>query len=102
MYPYLSILYVPIHIEIWYTTIEKVGDFLGISEARKKANDKYLTEKVDEIKVRVPKGNKDVIKAHAEAQGESVNAFVNRAIDETMERDNGAPVAVEKPTEAEK
>ena len=102
MYPYLSILYVPIHIELWYTIIEEAGDFLGISEARKKANDKYLTEKVDEIKVRVPKGNKDVIKAHAETHGESVNAFVNRAIDEAMERDNGAPVAVEKPTEAKK
>ena len=88
MYPYLSILYVPIHIELWYTIIEKAGDFLGISEARKKANDKYITEKVDEIKVRVPKGNKDVIKAHAETHGESVNAFVNRAIDEAMERDN--------------
>lgn len=64
--------------------------------------DRYNAKAYDEIKVRVPKGNKDVIKAHAETQGESVNAFVNRAIDETMERDNGAPVAVEKPTEAEK
>lgn len=64
--------------------------------------DRYNAKAYDEIKVRVPKGNKDVIKAHAETHGESVNAFVNRAIDETMERDNGAPVAVEKPTEAEK
>ena len=58
-----------------------------ISEARKRANDKYLKEKVEEFKVRVPKGKKDEIKAHAEAQGESTNAFINRAIDETMERD---------------
>ena len=64
--------------------------------------DRYNAKAYDEIKVRVPKGNKDVIKTHAETHGESVNAFVNRAIDETMERDNGAPVAVEKPTEAEK
>ena len=35
----------------------------------------------------VPKGNKDKIKAHAEQNGESVNGFINRAIDETMERD---------------
>ncbi len=62
---------------------------MGISEARKRANDKYLKEKekVEEFKVRVPKGKKDEIKAHAEAQGESTNAFINRAIDETMERD---------------
>ena len=42
---------------------------MGISEARKRANDKYLKEKVEEFKVRVPKGKKDEIKAHAEAQG---------------------------------
>ena len=60
---------------------------MGISEARKRANDKYLKEKVEEFKVRVPKGKKDEIKAHAEAQGESTNAFINRAIAETMERD---------------
>ena len=41
----------------------------------------------DELKVRVPKGRKDIIKAHAEKNGESVNGFVNRAIGETMQRD---------------
>ena len=38
---------------------------------------------------------KEAIKAHAEARGESVNGFVNRAIAETMERDNGAPAGPE-------
>ena len=32
-------------------------------------------------------GKKDIIKAHAEKNGESVNGFVNRAIGETMQRD---------------
>lgn len=36
-----------------------------------------------------PKGQKDTVKAHAQAQGESLNAFINRAINEAMERDNG-------------
>lgn len=58
-----------------------------ISEARKRANDKYI-EKLDEIKVRVPKGRKAEVQAHAEQQGESLNAFIVRAIDETIERDN--------------
>ena len=49
-----------------------------------------LKENYDEIKVRVEKGQKDIIKAHAEARGESVNGFIGRAIDETMERDNAA------------
>ena len=49
-----------------------------------------MKENYDEIKVRVEKGQKDIIKAHAEARGESVNGFIGRAIDETMERDNAA------------
>lgn len=49
--------------------------------------DRYNAKAYDEIKVRVDKGKKDVIKNHAEAQGESVNGFINRAIEETMERD---------------
>ena len=62
-----------------------------VSEAQRKATDKYL-EKFDEMRVRVPKGHKDTVKAHAEAQGESLNAFINRAITETMERDTAATV----------
>ena len=61
---------------------------MPVSEAQKKASVKYL-EKLDEVRIRMPKGRKDIIKAHAEAQGESVNGFINRAIDETMERDHG-------------
>ena len=43
----------------------------------------------------MPKGRKDIIKAHAESHGESVNGFINRAIDETMDRDKAAPVGPE-------
>ena len=60
-----------------------------VSEAQRKATDKYL-EKFDEMRVRVPKGRKETVKAHAEAQGESLNAFINRAITETMDRDTGS------------
>ena len=42
-------------------------------------------ERVDRV---VEKGDKPKIKVHAEAQGESLNAFINRAITETMERDS--------------
>lgn len=50
--------------------------------------DRYNAKAYDEIKVRVDKGKKDVIKNHAEAQGESINGFINRAIEETMEMDS--------------
>ena len=64
---------------------------MPVSEARRRANDKWLKEKVEEIKFRVPKGNKEIIQAHAAEQGESVNAFLNRAVKETMERDRTKP-----------
>ncbi len=60
---------------------------MAISESQRKAVAKYNAKAYDEIKVRVSKGNKDIIKAHAEGKGESINGFVNRAINETMERD---------------
>lgn len=57
------------------------------SKAQQKAVAKYMKNNYDEIKVRVPKGHKAEIEAHADSKGESVNGFVNRAIDETMKRD---------------
>ena len=50
---------------------------------------KYNAKAYDAIPLRVHKGKKEVIKAHAEAQKESVNGFINRAIDEAMEREGG-------------
>mgnify|MGYP004617847381 CR=1 FL=1 len=60
------------------------------SEAQKRAVAKYNNKSYDEIKIRVPKGKKDTIKAFADGQGKSLNGFVNEAIDEKMERDSGA------------
>ena len=56
--------------------------------AQKKAAEKYLKESVEDIRIRVPKGIKAIVKAHAEQQGESMNQFVIRAINETMELDS--------------
>lgn len=50
----------------------------------------WIAEKLDRVNLTMPKGQKEAVKMHAEAQGESVNAFINRAIMETMERDNAA------------
>ena len=57
------------------------------TEAQLRASKKYH-EKLDNIQVRVPLGEKVVIANHAASQGESLNAFVRRAITETIERDN--------------
>ena len=57
------------------------------SKAQQKAVNKYMKENYDEIKIRVLKGHKAEIKSHAVSRGESVNAFIGRAIEETIERD---------------
>lgn len=49
--------------------------------------DRYNAKTYEEIKVRVFKGQKDKIKAHADSMGESVNSFIGRAIENQMERD---------------
>lgn len=57
------------------------------TEAQKQSARKWDAANLDRISIAVPKGHKEVIKAHAEAHSESVNGFINRAIEETMERD---------------
>jgi len=59
---------------------------MPISEARRKANDKYNARAYEEIKIRVSKGRKPLIQAAAEQQGESLNAFAVKAIDERIAR----------------
>ena len=57
------------------------------TKAQQKAVQKYKKNNYDRFELLTPKGNKDKIKAHAAEQGESLNGFINRAISETMERD---------------
>lgn len=48
---------------------------------------RYNAKVYDRINLTTPKGKKEILQAHAESRGESVNAFINRAIDEAMQRD---------------
>ena len=57
------------------------------TEAQLRASKKYH-QKFDDLRIRVHAGKKALIEEHAASTGESVNAFVRRAIDETMERDS--------------
>lgn len=66
---------------------------MAISKAQQRATANYVKKNYDRIETKVAKGQKEVIQAHAEAHGESLNAFVNRAINETMERDSTGEVA---------
>ncbi len=60
-----------------------------ISKAQQKAVHKYVKINYDRIELTVkPKGKKEELKTHAQKMGETLNSFINRAINETMKRDN--------------
>lgn len=65
------------------------------SDAQKKAVAKYNAKNYEQILLRVKVGVTEKIKNHAESHQESVNGFINRAISETMERDQVASGNVE-------
>ena len=61
---------------------------MPVSEAQKRATAKYEQQNYDKVLLRLEKGRREIIKAHAEAHGESINGFVSRAIDEAITRDD--------------
>lgn len=60
---------------------------MAVSKSQQKAVHKYVKANYDRMELTVPKGRKELIKANAEAQGQSVNAYINTAIDEKMSRE---------------
>ena len=58
-----------------------------ISKSQQASVNRYIDKAYDRINLTVPKGDKERIEAHAAGRGESVNAFIRRAITETIERD---------------
>ena len=66
---------------------------MAISKAQQKATAKYEAKAYDKTLVRLPKGRLDEVRYHAAARGESVNGFINRAIDSQIERDNEVEIA---------
>ncbi len=57
------------------------------NEVAKTATNKYRS-KFDIIQIRVEQGGRELITEHAAGRGESMNAFINRAIKETIKRDD--------------
>lgn len=70
---------------------------MTVRKSQQKCVNTYIANHYDRINLTVPQGKKNAIQAAAKASNESVNAFINRAIDEAIERlenDNG--IAIEK------
>ena len=67
------------------------------SKANQRAVAKYMKNNYEEVKVRVKKGEREIIKKYAESLGESTNEFINRLIWETIWLDQTAePVQPEQ------
>lgn len=61
--------------------------YSGFTEAKKKANSKYLKNTVETIAFRVPRGEKEKLKDVAERAGLSLNAFISEAVKEKIEKE---------------
>jgi len=59
-----------------------------VASAATTAKNKYKSKTYDQINIVVPKGRKAELQTHAAAREESLNGFVNRAIDNQVQRDN--------------
>ena len=60
---------------------------MTVSKAQQNATNKWIAKSYDRINLTIPKGQKERIKAHEDSRGESVNAFIFRAISETIDKD---------------
>lgn len=76
--------------ELWYNSMIG-GEKMALSEARKKANEKYNAKAYDQIKVLVKKGKRDVIRQHAESKGLSLNGYINKLISDDMNAGQAEP-----------
>ena len=76
---------------------------MPVSKAQQKAVHKYVKANYDRMELTVPKGRKETIQAAASSQGQSVNAYINQAIDERMNRDSAGTIsnAPESPSEGD-
>lgn len=73
---------------------------MAISEARQRANAKYNKKAYDRLEMKVPKGKKADIINHAAKQGESLNKFLNRAVENQIIIDNDTDYTKVTPQEA--
>ncbi len=57
-----------------------------VSKAQQDCVNRYIGKAYDRINLTVPKGDKERIKAYADANGESVNGYINRLIEEDLKK----------------
>ena len=81
---------VELKLSSWYNASNEVMK-MAQTKAHMEATTRYNKKAYDNIQLRIRKDAElsgDMIRAHAESQGESLNGFLLRAVVETMQRDN--------------
>lgn len=63
------------------------GDKMAITEAQKRAVAKYNSANYDKLTVRIKKGQREILKAHADGRGESLNGWIVSAIKEKLKKE---------------
>ena len=61
---------------------------MTVSIKQQASVNRYIAKSYDRINLTVPKGKKERIQNFAQSIGESVNGFINRAIDEAMKEED--------------
>lgn len=56
------------------------------TESQKKASIKYLQEKTDDIRIRVPKGTKDRWKEESEKRNKSLNQLIIDSVEKEIKK----------------
>lgn len=57
---------------------------MAYTEAQKKASLKYMAEKTDDIRLRVPKGLKEKYRKEAEKRGASMTQFIINCVEKEI------------------
>lgn len=71
---------------------------MAISEAKSRANKKWDKANLDRIQLVVRSGERELIRAAAQASGESLNHYIVSAVKERMKAE-GCPIEEEDPPE---
>lgn len=59
---------------------------MAYTEAQKKASIKYMAEKTDDIRLRVPKGLKDKYRSEAKKRGVSMTQFIVNCVENEIKK----------------
>lgn len=65
---------------------------MATTKAGQRAVAKYMKNNYDDIKVRVTKGKREVLQEIADAQGESVNSYIKKAISARIKNETGKDI----------